>query len=50
MKKILTYALIAFVIFYLVEQPNGAAHVVRTIAGGLASAGTSLSSFVNALA
>jgi hypothetical protein len=49
MKKYLTWALIAFVIFYLLNSPNGAAHVVHNALGGLVSAGNSLSRFVNAL-
>jgi hypothetical protein len=49
MKKWLTWAVIAFVIFYLLNSPNGAAHVVHNALGGLVSAGNSLSRFVNAL-
>lgn len=49
MKKYLTWALIAFVIFYLLNSPTGAAHVVHNALGSLASAGNSLSRFVNAL-
>jgi len=48
-KKILTWAAIAFVIFYLVSQPSSAANVVQTVAGGLGSAADSLSTFVNNL-
>ncbi|WP_433175607.1 hypothetical protein [Actinoallomurus sp. CA-150999] len=49
MKKYLTWALIAFVIFYLLNSPGSAAHVVHNALGGLMSAGNSLSRFVNAL-
>lgn len=49
LKKILTWAAIAFVIFYLVKQPDSAANVVQTVAGGLGSAASSLSTFVNNL-
>lgn len=49
MKKYLTWALIAFVIFYLVTSPAGAAHVVHGALGGLSALGESLSRFVNAL-
>lgn len=49
MKKYLTWAILAFVVFYLLKSPGSAAHVVRNAAGGLASAGDSLSRFVNAL-
>jgi hypothetical protein len=49
MKKYLTWALMAFVIFYLLKSPTGAAHVVHSAIGSLASAGNSLSRFVNSL-
>ncbi|GAA4612649.1 hypothetical protein GCM10023195_54420 [Actinoallomurus liliacearum] len=49
MKKYLTWALIAFVIFYLLTSPSGAAHIVHNALGGLTSAGNSLKAFVNAL-
>jgi hypothetical protein len=49
LKKYLTWALGAFVVFYLLNSPGGAARVVHHAAGGLASAGDSLSRFVDAL-
>jgi hypothetical protein len=49
MKKYLSWALMAFVIFYLLKSPQGAAHVVHNALGSLTSAGNSLSRFVNAL-
>ncbi len=49
MKKYFTWALIAFVIFYLLNSPSGAAHVVHNALGSLVDAGNSLSRFVNAL-
>lgn len=49
MKKYLTWALLAFVIFYVISSPEGAAGFVRAALGGLAGAGESLSRFVNAL-
>jgi hypothetical protein len=49
LKKYLTWALGAFVVFYLLKSPGGAASVVHNAASGLASAGDSLSQFVNAL-
>lgn len=48
-KKYLTWALGAFVIFYLLKSPSGAADVVHNALGTLSSAGDSLSRFVNAL-
>lgn len=49
MKKYLTWAIVAFVIFYLINSPEGAASFVRGAVGGVASAADSLSRFVNAL-
>jgi hypothetical protein len=49
MKKYATWALTAFVIFYLLKSPTGAAHVVHNALGSLTSAGNSLSRFVNSL-
>lgn len=49
MKKYISWALIAFVIFYLLTSPQGAAHVVHSALDSLTSAGNSLSRFVNAL-
>lgn len=49
MKKYLTWALVAFVIFYLINSPEGAASFVRAAAGGIAGAAQSLSTFVNEL-
>lgn len=49
MKKYLTWALGAFVIFYLLKSPTGAADVIHNALGTLSSAGNSLSRFVNAL-
>jgi hypothetical protein len=49
MKKYLTWALAAFVIFYLVRSPDGAAHVTHSAFSGLSALGDSLSRFVSAL-
>lgn len=49
MKKNLRYVAIAFVIFYLLSSPTGAAHTVKKAAGGVATAATRLATFVNAL-
>jgi hypothetical protein len=49
MKKYLTWALGAFVVFYLLKSPKGAAHVVHVAASSLVDAGNSLAIFVNAL-
>jgi hypothetical protein len=49
MKKYLTWAAVAFVIFYLWKSPTGAAGFVHGALNTLSAAGTSLSRFVNAL-
>lgn len=49
-KKYMTWAAVAFVAFYLLKTPEGAAQTVNNAAGGLASAADSLARFVNALA
>jgi len=47
MKKTLTWLGIAFVIYYLATNPNGAAHVVTGALDWLKSAGNSLAKFLN---
>ena len=47
MKKVLTWAGIAFVIYYLATSPDGAAHVVTGALNWLKSAGNSLATFLN---
>ena len=49
MKKYLSWAAIAFVAFFLFTSPEGAADIVSSAFSGLASAGESLSTFVNSL-
>ncbi len=48
-KKVLTWAAIAFVVYYLATQPTGAAHFVHGVFNWLHGAGNSMSKFVNAL-
>jgi hypothetical protein len=49
-KKYMTWAAVAFVAFYVIKQPDGAAQSVESAASGIASAAGSLATFVNALA
>lgn len=49
-KKVLMLLGGAFVAFYLMKSPEGAAAAVHNAAGGIASAANSLARFVNALA
>ncbi|HUC24661.1 MAG TPA: hypothetical protein VMA73_18280 [Streptosporangiaceae bacterium] len=47
--RIIGWALVAFVVFYLVTNPDGAAGFVHSILDGLRNAGNSLSRFVDHL-
>jgi hypothetical protein len=47
LRKILIWASVAFVIYYLATSPTGAAHVVTGALSWLKSAGNSLSAFLN---
>jgi hypothetical protein len=49
LKKIITWAIVIFIVYYLATQPTGAAHFVRSVFTWLQSAGKSLSTFVNSL-
>ncbi len=46
LSKILTYAAIAFVIWWVIQQPTSAAHLVHNIGSLLSEAAHGLSSFV----
>ena len=46
-KKVLTWAGIAFVIYYLATSPDGAAHVVTGALNWLKTAGNSMAQFLN---
>ncbi len=47
LKKVLTWAGVAFVIYYLATSPQGAANVVTGAIDWLKMAGNSLASFLN---
>lgn len=49
-KRMLTVLVIGFVLFYLVNQPEGAASAVRGAAAAVGNAINSLITFFNALA
>ncbi len=48
-RKILVWALVVFVVWYLLTDPGGAATFVSHVLNGLKSAGRSLSTFVSKL-
>jgi hypothetical protein len=45
-KQILTYALIAFAIWWVVQEPTNAAHLIHNIGSLLSQAAHGLSNFV----
>jgi hypothetical protein len=49
LRQILTYAAIAFVIWWVVQQPTNAAHLIHNIAGFLTSLAKGLSNFVSSI-
>ena len=49
LKKILTWAIVIFIVFYLATQPVGAANAVHNLFDGLKHAGNSLATFFNSL-
>ncbi|HEY1641667.1 MAG TPA: hypothetical protein VGG35_13320 [Streptosporangiaceae bacterium] len=49
LKKVITWAIVLFIVYYLISHPNGAAGVVHHAFNGLRSAGQSLSKFVSSL-
>ena len=48
-KKLLTYAVVAFVIFYLFTQPAGAAAAVKGVVTGISTGADRLSMFMTSL-
>ena len=49
LKTILGYAAIAFILFFVIKDPTGAAHVVTNIGNFLASAARGISAFFTSL-
>jgi len=50
LKKVLTWLAVAFVIFYLIKQPESSADIVRNAGEALGGAASSLADFVGSLA
>jgi len=48
-RELLKWAAIAFVLFYLIKQPTGAAHVITNAGNFLSSAARGVSTFVTSL-
>ncbi|WP_166509540.1 hypothetical protein [Blastococcus sp. TF02-8] len=49
LKKVLTWVVVAFVLFYVIQQPEASAQLVRNAGEALGSAASSLSEFVGSL-
>jgi hypothetical protein len=49
LRKIITWAIVIFIVFYLLTQPQGAANVITGLLNLLKQAGNSLATFVNSL-
>ena len=45
-RQVLQYAIIAFIIWWVVQQPSNAAHLIHNVAGLLTTAAKGLSNFV----
>ncbi len=49
LRKIITWAIVLFILFYLATQPAGAAGLVHHLYNGLHDAASSMAQFVNSL-
>lgn len=49
MRKVITWAIVIFIVYYLATNPTGAAHALQHAFNGLKSAGNSMSRFVDKL-
>ena len=49
LKKVITWAIVIFIVYYLATHPTAAANVVHSIWNGLKTAASSMATFVNSL-
>ena len=49
LKKVLTWLVVAFVLFYVIQAPESSAELVRNAGEALGDAASSLASFVGSL-
>jgi large-conductance mechanosensitive channel len=49
LKKIVTWLIVAFVVFYVIQQPEKSAEMVRSAGHALGAAASSMSAFVGSL-
>jgi hypothetical protein len=50
LKKVLSWLVVAFVIFYVIQRPEDSANIVRSVGAALRDAATSMAAFVGSLA
>lgn len=50
LKKVITWLVVAFAVWYVIQNPQGSADIVRNTGTALGDAATSLSEFVGSLA
>jgi hypothetical protein len=49
LRKVIMWAIVIFIVYYLATSPSGAAHFVHSAYNGLHSAANSMSKFINSL-
>ena len=49
LKKVLTWLVVAFAIFYVIQAPEASAELVRTVGEALGDAASSFAAFVGSL-
>jgi large-conductance mechanosensitive channel len=49
LKKVVTWLIVAFVVFYVIQQPEKSADMVRSAGHALGAAASSMSAFVGSL-
>ena len=49
LRQVITYLIIAFIIWWIVQQPTNAAHLIHNIASLLTTAARGLSNFVSSI-
>ncbi|MGY1813479.1 hypothetical protein [Blastococcus sp. SYSU D00820] len=49
LKKVITWLVVAFVVFYVIQAPESSAELVRSAGEALGDAASSLASFVGSL-
>ena len=49
LKKVLTWLVVAFALFYVIQAPEASAQLVRTAGQALGNAASSLAAFVSSL-